>query len=112
MPDDWEDPNDIVEGPFEGWVFNDPHSGAIFRTDFHRVRCGVLCWDWQDHHPEVEGHFKTYRKRDVYPTEAAALAGLRARFERRIKLAKAHIARIDRQIIRHPGTAEDAADGQ
>lgn len=98
MPDDYEHQNDIVAGPFEGWIFNDPHTDAIFRPDLHRVRCGVLCWDWQDHQTEVEGHFKTYRKRDVYPTRAEALVGLRARFERRIKLAEAYIARIDRQI--------------
>ena len=106
MTNDYDDPNEIVEGPFGGWVFNNAYSGVIFRMDLHRTERGVVCWDWREATPESEGYFNNYRRCEVYPTRVEALVGLSARYERRVKRSEAFIAKIDRAVIL--GTAEAA----
>ncbi len=97
MPWDDEQP-DFDDGPLQGWIFNERREGVMFRDDLFSIRCGIVAWNWRDPTPESEGYYETYRSRDIYPTEAEALAALRDRFKRKIKRAECFLGRIEARL--------------
>ena len=95
-PDD--DPYEIIEDEIAGWIWNWRCDGVEFRNDIAKTAHGVLALDFNPAGDYHDDHYATYLRREVFPTQEAALVALKGRFERRVKHAGAMVRRCERKL--------------